>query len=719
MNSSTLSGPATNPDHTYQDQTPRADQCPLEWQVSHNPDGLAIMAGELYWTWQELERRVQTMACGLRAHGLSGGDVLALSCANSPMQMVLILACLRVGIVVLPLNPRFPEEKVRSALELAGASGFWSDDLSVSGWDGITLPDSLHKLEGEPQTFTWDDSRVCTLVMTSGSSGFPRMVAHCFANHRASALASGKVIPLGVGDSWLLSLPLFHIGGLATMFRCLLSGAAIVFPDHRSNLAQTLIKRQVTHVSMVNTQLFRLLKTEGFAFEKSAVRYLLMGGGYVSGALAEQCQREGVTVLTSYGMTEMGSQICTGEPVFLASGALTSGKPLSHCEVHIADDGEVQVRGQSLFCGYWKQGELTRHLNDNGWFCTGDTGLWLGDKIQINGRIDSQFISGGENIQPEAIERILLEISGIEQAVVVPVPHLEYGQRPVAFIKGADCQQKALWQSHIRNRLPGFMVPDQFLPWPNAGKGSQLKVNRRELEQLALKLQAETCRQEDVHRVSGPVLEQTMIDNSNAAVSADDDGAGQSDASPGTSRAFIAFMLPLDLAAAVHKKVRRFGPSSDTRRIRWTPPQNFHLTLRFLGESTPEQLQIVADELRIRLSDFQRFVCMSGGVEYLPNHNHPRVMTLKIHSGRRMEDLHSLCEEVASKAGFGPDNRLFRPHVTLARTQDTGKRDTYAAFTVPWRLPGYRLQVGEVALVSSELSHDGSRYQILESFPLA
>ena len=703
MNSSTFSGPATSFDQTIcTGQATRSDQCPLAWQASHNPDGLGIMAGELYWTWQELERRVQNMACGLRAHGLNDGDVLAMSSANSPMQMVLILACLRAGIVVLPLNPRFPEEKVRKALAQAGASSFWSDDLSLSDWGGITLPDSLHKLGGELQTFPWNDSRVCTLVMTSGSSGFPKMAAHSFANHRASALASGKVIPLGKGDSWLLSLPLFHIGGLAIVFRCLLSGAAIVFPDHRSNLAQTLIKRHVTHVSMVNTQLFRLLNEEGFAFEKSAVRYLLMGGGYVSAALTQHCQEKGITVLTSYGMTEMGSQICSGEPMFLDGGALTSGKPLSHCEVKITDRGEVQVRGQSLFCGYWKQGKLVRPLNDDGWFCTGDTGLWVGDKIQINGRIDSQFISGGENIQPEAIERVLLEISGVEQAIVVPVPHLEYGQRPVAFIQGAGCLQNALWQSHIRSRLPGFMVPDQFLPWPPVGTGSQLKVNRRELEKLAQKMQAEKI----------------MTESSNAALSVDDDSTGQSDA-PVSTRAFIAFMLPLDLAAAVHKKVRRFGPSPDNRRVRWTPPQNFHLTLRFLGGSTPEQLQIVADELRNRLTDFHNFVCMSGGVEYLPNHNHPRVMTLKIHSGRRMEDLHTLCEDIARKAGFGPDNRLFRPHVTLARTGGGGQRGSYPAFTIPWRLPGYRLQVGEVALVSSELSRDGSRYKILESFPLA
>ncbi|WP_281645945.1 o-succinylbenzoate--CoA ligase [Parendozoicomonas sp. Alg238-R29] len=707
MNNCNLSGPAITP-----------EGCPLARQVSKNPDAVAIMAGELYWTWQELDHRVQDMACGLIEAGVESGQVLAVSSANSPMLVVLTLACLRAGIIILPLNPRFPEDKIQNIAEHAGVSAFWSDDnVMKESWSEIMLPDNLHNLKGKDQTFQWDDNRVSTLVMTSGSSGLSKAVAHNFSCHRVSAQASQAIIPLTENDSWLLSLPLYHIGGLALLFRCLLSGASIVFPDHRSDLAQTLIKRRVTHVSMVNTQLYRLLNDDSFAFGKSEVSTLLMGGGYVSGALAEQAQAHGVKVLTTYGMTEMGSQICTGQPSFLASGALTSGSPLPHCEVNISGRGEIRVRGASLFLGYWHRGVLNRPITDDGWFCTGDTGIWFGDQIQINGRIDNQFISGGENIQPETIERVLLEMSDIEQAIVVPVSNLEYGRRPVAFVQSKNKPENEVWRLYLKRRLPGFMVPDQFLPWPDC-KGdmknsSQLKVNRRKLEKLAEKL---SCH-EKYQRSSQPVSEQTMMEDSDNAVSASVDLP--KNAAPVT-RAFIAYMLPLDLAAAVHKKVRRFGPAGDNRRVRWTPPQNYHLTLRFLGDSSPEQLHAVAEQLRQRLTDFQPFVCMSGGVDYLPSHNHPRVMTLKIHSGRRMEDLHSLCEDIALKVGFGPDKRLFRPHVTLARTGGIERSHLgSSAFSIPWRLPGYRLQVGEVALVSSELSRDGSRYKILESFPLA
>ena len=176
-------------------------------------------------------------------------------------------------------------------------------------------------------------------------------------------------------------------------------------------------------------------------------------------------------------------------------------------------------------------------------------------------------------------------------------------------------------------------------------------------------------------------------------------------------RAFIAYVLPLDTAALIHKKVKRLHDWSDDP-VRLTPPQNYHLTLRFLGDSTPEQLEQVARELRTELESFHSFLCMSGGLEYFPNDNRPRIMALTLHSGKRMSDLNNLCERVACRAGFSPESKLFRPHVTLARSLSK------PLSILPRQIPGYRVNVGELALVSSELRPDGARYRILETFPL-
>ncbi|CAM3626195.1 RNA 2',3'-cyclic phosphodiesterase [Parendozoicomonas haliclonae] len=189
------------------------------------------------------------------------------------------------------------------------------------------------------------------------------------------------------------------------------------------------------------------------------------------------------------------------------------------------------------------------------------------------------------------------------------------------------------------------------------------------------------------------------------------------------TRAFIAYMLPLDLAATIYKKVRRFDSVRDDSDARWVPPQNYHLTLRFLGLCSETQLETVAEQLEQQMTDFESFVCMSGGLEFFPNYNHPKVMSLKIHSGRRMDDLHRVCEQIAVNSGCAEDKRLFRPHVTLARARHfemSELKEPSRPNIVPVfdRLPGYRLQVGEIALVASELTSEGSRYKVLRSIPL-
>ncbi len=473
--------------------------CPVAEQARLRGASPAIMAGDLSWSYQELNDKVQAQAKGLHDSGLREGDVLMACGRNSPRLVVLILACLRAGIIVLPVNPSFPDSRLAAIADDVGVTGLWSEhDDRLLEWCGVHIPAQFPTPavcdHGINDTFSWNEQRICNLVLTSGSSGVAKAAAHNFAGHRASAYGSNRSIPLRPNHRWLLSLPLFHIGGLATLFRCLLAGAAMVFPDNSKDMLATLRRRRVTHLSLVNTQLYRLLQHndfDGFAFAQTSVQVILMGGGYVSADLVEQCQQQGILVMTTYGMTEMSSQISTGVPHFSGQGLLSSGTPIPNSELRIDDDEHIHVRGAMLFCGYWRRGALIRSLDDDGWFATGDRGHWLEvgstAQLQIAGRVDFQFISGGENIQPEQIEKVIMALPGVEQSVVVPVADQEFGYRPVAFIDYSGEFTPKLWQHSLRKALPGYMVPDRFFHWPEQAVAS-LKVNRRELTALAAKL---------------------------------------------------------------------------------------------------------------------------------------------------------------------------------------------------------------------------------------
>ena len=191
----------------------------------------------------------------------------------------------------------------------------------------------------------------------------------------------------------------------------------------------------------------------------------------------------------SYGLTEMASQATATRPGDLPSRIGSAGRVLPHREIKISTDGEICVRGETRFLGYIEGDRLSSPFEADGWFKTGDLGSIDGDGyLAVLSRRDNLFISGGENIQPEEIERVLCGGGDVLEAVVVPVPHERYGFRPAAFVRmapGRTLDEKALSGS-LRELLPGFKVPDHFYTWPESGDLESLKTDRRHLQQLAL-----------------------------------------------------------------------------------------------------------------------------------------------------------------------------------------------------------------------------------------
>ncbi len=222
------------------------------------------------------------------------------------------------------------------------------------------------------------------------------------------------------------------------------------------------------------------------------LKAILLGGGAIPERLIEQCIALKLPIHVSYGSTEMSSQITTTAVDEAPEKLFTAGKLLPYRELKIATNGEILVRGETLFAGYVQGERLRLPLGENGWFGTGDIGELTEDGyLIVQGRKDHMFISGGENIHPEEIERELLKYPGIEEAVVVPVPDVEFGSRPVAFIRwqkapGADI---APLTAHLRQNLSGLKIPIRFFNWREE-KGERIKPDRRALRQLAEHLMA-------------------------------------------------------------------------------------------------------------------------------------------------------------------------------------------------------------------------------------
>lgn len=466
--------------------------CPLWIAARESPEAPAIVSAGGSSTYASLDRRVSSTASRLEELGCGRGARVALYAGKDERYIVLLLALIRAGAIACPLSTRFPPGRVASLLRSAGCGAVISDDEDLLA---ATEP-AASKLS--PETVLADGSREehrdsvemdldqpSTIVFTSGSSGRPKAALHTFANHYYNALGSNENIPLGPGNLWLHSLPLYHVGGLSILFRCILSGAAIALPEPGERLGEAVSRYGITHASLVAAQLRRLLD-EGTPSD--TLKAVLLGGSGIPASLLGEAASRGLPVRTSYGLTEMASQV-TATAGVSPEELRTSGWTLPHRELRIASDGEILVRGQTLFAGYVEEGILTRAVDDEGWFHTKDLGaLDDEERLTVRGRKDNMFISGGENIQPEEIEAALCAVEGVSQAVVVPVPDEKWGNRPVAFVRAAGAVEPERLRMSLEKVLPRFEIPAKFHDWPEEADRSGMKVDREAFRERARRM---------------------------------------------------------------------------------------------------------------------------------------------------------------------------------------------------------------------------------------
>ena len=418
------------------------------------------------------------------------GDRIVIAAPPQWRWLPLLFGVFRVGAVACPLNIRRPPGTLREQAESLSPAVQVIADNGEPLLDGVpclrisALCDATLLGGADAAPLLLDMHRPATCLFTTGSTGTPKAVVHSLEAHYYSALGANRQLPMNQHHRWMLTLPLYHVGGLGILFRCLLAGAAVVSPEPGIDPVETMLRQRVTHLSLVPTQLIRLLRHEKCGELARGLQRVLLGGAPISAELAERALDAGFPLHRTYGMTETASQVTTvSRHAPKAVRVQTDGDVMAHREVNISDAGEILVRGHVLPLGVWTPSGIQPVTDGDGWLHTGDLGHFDGGNLVVTGRRDLQFISGGENIQPEEIERLLPEITGATVAVVTPLPDAEFGFRPAAWLDlPAEARTPEVWNTALRKFLPGYMVPAAYYTLPeNAG----LKPDRRLLsEQL-------------------------------------------------------------------------------------------------------------------------------------------------------------------------------------------------------------------------------------------
>ncbi len=407
------------------------------------------------WSWPEVAAAVEGWARWLAQQGVTPGTRVAVTSWNRPQMLFVFLATAKLGAAFAPINARLtPVERAR-LLEQLGAVVQLEGKLPPVA-PSTSLPWSLREC---------DPSATAAILFTSGTTGVPKPIELTHGNFAANARASAANLGASETDSWLGSLPLFHIGGLAMAYRWALQRAHLALEAQfdASRVSRWLESGGVTHASLVPTTLGRVLEANAGRGFSAAVHAVLIGGGPMGAPLLARARAMGLPVLQTYGLTEACSQVTT-ERLGEADGQ-TAGPPVLGTEVKIVD-GEIQVRGPTV------AGEAGR------WLATGDLGqLDARNRLTVLSRRVDLIITGGENVYPAEVENVLAAHPAIVEIVVVPKADERWGQVPVAFVVWRGQPESVTeW---ARERLAAFKIPREFIAIDVIPRNANGKVERR------------------------------------------------------------------------------------------------------------------------------------------------------------------------------------------------------------------------------------------------
>ena len=474
-------------------------------------------------TYAELDESVNRTAGYLQSLGLRPGDRLALQLSKSLEFILVHLAAVRLGAISLPLNLAYPPDELKYFLEDSGAKLFFAlasakdkiesiipelPDLQECIYLDPSRPDEFQSLiSGLDTGFTTNaqpystgtDNDTAVIIYTSGTTGRPKGAEITHGNLVSNLDALHETWGWQNSDVLLHILPIFHVHGLFVALHGALHAGASTKMMRTFDPQQTLkmlSSGQCTVFMAVPTIHKRLLDVpDAKHFDLSRVRLITSGSDRLPDDLFTGFQRLfGYTLLERYGMTETGMN-CSN-PLKGERRIGSVGHPLPGVEVRIAHSetgdilqdgeiGDVQLRGPNVFKGYWRQPEKTSEsFTADGWFKTGDLGFREKDGyITLCGRSKDLIISGGLNIYPPEVERVLVEHPAVNACAVIGCPDDEWGEKVTAVVvlQGGEAVSGEELIRYCREKLAPYKSPKSIVFRNELPRNAMGKVQKAEL----------------------------------------------------------------------------------------------------------------------------------------------------------------------------------------------------------------------------------------------
>jgi o-succinylbenzoate---CoA ligase len=416
-------------------------------------DAIALHDGDRRYRFAELARLTEQRMAAL-APRLRAGVAHPLVGSNSLDTLLTLYALLELRVPALLLHPRLTE-----AEQAAERDATWR----AAG----TLP-----------------ADAAVVLYTSGTTGHPRGAVLSRAALCASAQASAANLGWQDDDCWLLTMPVARVGGLSILTRCLAARRAVALAPtfDAALLPQWIQRHRVTQLSLVPTMLAMVLDAHPGWVPPAHLRVVLLGGAAASAGLLARAAERRLPIVITYGCTETCSQVAaTPYAMRFDAVACGAGRALTGVQLRVAD-GHIQVKGPMLMTGYLSEAAL----GADGWFDTGDLGeLDAQGCLHLHARRTDLIVTGGENVYPAEVERVLEACPGIQAAAVFGVADETWGHTvAAALVAGPSPPSDATLLAHIGARLAPHKQPRRVCFVPGLPHSPAGKLDRQALPAL-------------------------------------------------------------------------------------------------------------------------------------------------------------------------------------------------------------------------------------------
>ena len=472
--------------------------------------GLFIQDGDRRYSYADMLDGSARAAGALREAGIGRGDRIVVQVEKSVRAVLLYLACLRAGIVYIPLNTAYRSEEVRYFLEDAAPALFVCtaamrgalaeerhippglETLTLEEDESGSLADAMDAARPDEVIAVCAEDDVAAILYTSGTTGRSKGAMLTHRNLLSNVAVLAQAWRWQDDDVLVHALPIFHAHGLFVALHLSLYRATPILFHRRFDVGPVLADLARATVFMgVPTFYVRLLKQEEFTRAHVAAMRLFVSGSapLTEPVFAAFADRTGQRILERYGMTEA---LMITSNAYAAEGRVAGsvGFPLPDISARLARESEpgqpgvLEIKGPNVFSGYWRQADKTRDaFTDDGWFRTGDIATIDGDgRVRLVGRGSDLIISGGYNVYPKEVEMLIDDLDGVEEAAVIGVPHPDFGEAMVAIVVAgaAGIAPDAIRQA-LRGRIADFKMPKRVIVVDALPRNAMSKVEKAAL----------------------------------------------------------------------------------------------------------------------------------------------------------------------------------------------------------------------------------------------